>query len=65
MLIVHLNVGPTEFRHMLGFPNLIHFWVILHYRLDPFPPYKVKIGLLNDLFLIVQVPGDLISPMFF
>ncbi len=65
MSVVHLHIGATEFRHMFSNPDLVHSWVIIHYRLDPFPLYQMEVSLMNDLFVAVQVPCNLISPVFF
>ncbi len=49
---------------MLRNPDLIHLRVLIYYRLDTVPPDQMKIGIVDNLFVIEQVLCYLIPPVF-
>jgi hypothetical protein len=55
--VVHLNIVPAEFRHVLGEPYPVHLRVFADCQLESFPPYQIEVPFLYNVLFSKQRSG--------
>ena len=57
-------VCATEFGGLLGHEHAKHLGEVVHSLFRAIPPYKVEIVFVDDVLVVVELPGSVVSPVF-
>ena len=59
-----MAVGATEFGGLFGHKHAKDLGEVIHGLLRAIPPYKAEIVFVDDVLVVVELPGCVVSPVF-